>query len=191
VTAYILFELVQLGRFNKEHNYISNLHHLLTQTDNVRLKMVCYYALAKSYDKLNDIEQAHVNYKEAVKLFHQAIQDLIQYRRNTGEASGEFVSSMDEFVAISTSKIQTLSNAQEIQQVQEEIAKADDPEAKQKELEDEYSENFAHPYLAAGRGFIDDVILPSETREKLIKQLEVNQNKVDTVPKKKHDNLPL
>jgi len=72
-----------------------------------------------------------------------------------------------------------------------EIAKADDPEAKQKELEDEYSENFAHPYLAAGRGFIDDVILPSETREKLIKQLEVNQNKVDTVPKKKHDNLPL
>ncbi|HET8864405.1 MAG TPA: acyl-CoA carboxylase subunit beta [Gracilimonas sp.] len=72
-----------------------------------------------------------------------------------------------------------------------EIAKADDPEAKQKELEDEYSENFAHPYLAAGRGFIDDVILPSETRQKLIKQLEVAQNKVDTVPKKKHDNLPL
>lgn len=72
-----------------------------------------------------------------------------------------------------------------------EIAKADDPEARQKELEDEYSENFAHPYLAAGRGFIDDVILPSETREKLIKALEVSQNKVDTVPKKKHDNLPL
>lgn len=72
-----------------------------------------------------------------------------------------------------------------------EIANADDPEAKQKELEDEYSENFAHPYLAAGRGFIDDVILPSETRDKLIKQLEAAQNKVDSVPKKKHDNLPL
>ncbi len=72
-----------------------------------------------------------------------------------------------------------------------EIAKADEPEAKQKELEDEYSENFAHPYLAAGRGFIDDVILPSETRAKLIKQLEVSHNKVDSVPKKKHDNLPL
>jgi len=72
-----------------------------------------------------------------------------------------------------------------------EIAKADDPEAKQKELEDQYSENFAHPYLAAGRGFIDDVIMPSETRQKLIKQLEVCENKVDTVPKKKHDNLPL
>ena len=63
VTAYILFELVQLGRFNKEHNYISNLHHLLTQTNNLRLKMVCYYALGKSYDKLGDTDQAF-NYFE-------------------------------------------------------------------------------------------------------------------------------
>ncbi|EGI74034.1 putative protein-tyrosine sulfotransferase [Pseudoalteromonas distincta] len=58
VTAYILFELVQLGRFDKEHNYVSNLHHLLTQTSNLRLKMVCYYALANSYDALEDTEQA-------------------------------------------------------------------------------------------------------------------------------------
>ncbi|MFV1885464.1 MAG: acyl-CoA carboxylase subunit beta [Balneola sp.] len=72
-----------------------------------------------------------------------------------------------------------------------EIVTADDPEAKQKELEDEYSKEFAHPYKAAARGFIDDVILPSETREKLIKMMEVTQHKVDSVPKKKHDNLPL
>lgn len=72
-----------------------------------------------------------------------------------------------------------------------EIAKADDPEAKQKELEDQYSEEFAHPYKAAARGFIDDVILPSETRQKLIRAFELCQNKVDSVPKKKHDNLPL
>ncbi|MCC5914512.1 MAG: acyl-CoA carboxylase subunit beta [Balneolaceae bacterium] len=72
-----------------------------------------------------------------------------------------------------------------------EISKADDPEAKQKELEAQYSEEFAHPYKAAARGFIDDVILPSETRKKLIRALEVSQNKADTVPKKKHDNLPL
>lgn len=58
VTAYILFELVQLGRFDKEHNYISNLHHFLAQTHNLRFKMVCYYALAKSYDVLEDTEQA-------------------------------------------------------------------------------------------------------------------------------------
>ncbi|WP_457934671.1 sulfotransferase [Pseudoalteromonas sp. SCSIO 43210] len=68
VTAYILFELVQLGRFDKEHNYISNLHHLLMQTDNLRLKMVCYYALAKSYDKLEDIEQAFNYFVLANKL---------------------------------------------------------------------------------------------------------------------------
>lgn len=72
-----------------------------------------------------------------------------------------------------------------------EIAKAEDQAAKQKELEDLYSKEFAHPYRAAARGFIDDVILPSETRDKLIKALEICQHKVDTVPKKKHDNLPL
>jgi len=68
VTAYILFELVQLGRFDSEQNYISNLHHLLTQTNNLRLKMVCYYALAKSYDKLNDIDQA-INYYQLANKF--------------------------------------------------------------------------------------------------------------------------
>lgn len=72
-----------------------------------------------------------------------------------------------------------------------EIAKADDPAKKQEELEDQYSEEFAHPYKAAGRGFIDDVILPEETRQKLISAFELSQNKVDSVPKKKHDNLPL
>lgn len=72
-----------------------------------------------------------------------------------------------------------------------EIAKADDPEVKQKQLEDQYSEEFAHPYKAAARGFIDDVIFPSETRKKLIRALEISQNKADSVPKKKHDNLPL
>lgn len=72
-----------------------------------------------------------------------------------------------------------------------EIAKADNPEAKQKELEDQYSEEFAHPYKAAARGFIDDVILPGETRKKLIRAFELCQNKAERVPKKKHDNLPL
>jgi propionyl-CoA carboxylase beta chain len=72
-----------------------------------------------------------------------------------------------------------------------EITKAKNPDKKQKELEDQYSDEFAHPYKAAARGFIDDVILPSETRQKLIRAFEVCQNKVDRVPKKKHDNLPL
>ncbi len=72
-----------------------------------------------------------------------------------------------------------------------EIAKADNSEEKQKELEEQYSEEFAHPYKAAARGFIDDVIVPDETRRKLISAFELCQNKVDSVPKKKHDNLPL
>ena len=72
-----------------------------------------------------------------------------------------------------------------------EITEAEDPATKQKELEDQYSEEFAHPYKAAARGFIDDVILPSETREKLINMLDITRHKVDSIPKKKHDNLPL
>lgn len=72
-----------------------------------------------------------------------------------------------------------------------EIEKADDPAKKQQELEDEYKKEFAHPYKAAARGFIDDVIFPSETRKKLIRALEMSQNKVDSIPRKKHDNLPL
>lgn len=72
-----------------------------------------------------------------------------------------------------------------------EIAKADNPAEKQNELEEQYSEEFAHPYKAAARGFIDDVIVPDETRLKLISAFELCQNKVDSVPKKKHDNLPL
>ena len=72
-----------------------------------------------------------------------------------------------------------------------EISAADDPQAKQEELEARYAQEFAHPYKAAARGFIDDVILPSQTRQKLIAAMEMCQHKVDYVPKKKHDNLPL
>lgn len=72
-----------------------------------------------------------------------------------------------------------------------EIEAADDPEAKEKKLIEYYKEEFAHPYKAAERGFIDDVILPDETRQKLISALEISENKVDKIPHKKHDNLPL
>jgi propionyl-CoA carboxylase beta chain len=72
-----------------------------------------------------------------------------------------------------------------------EISTATDPAAHQAELEKEYEETFANPYRAARRGYIDDVILPNETRLKLIRALNVIRNKVDSVPRKKHDNLPL
>ncbi len=98
----------------------------------------------------------------------------------------------DYNVAWPTSEIAVMGTKGAVEIIfRKEIANADDPEAKQKELEDHYSEEFAHPYKAAARGFIDDVILPSETREKLISAFELCQNKVDSVPKRKHDNLPL
>ena len=72
-----------------------------------------------------------------------------------------------------------------------EIANADNPEEKLAEKEAEYAKEFAHPYRAASRGYVDDVILPEDTREKLIIAFESLENKVETLPKKKHGNIPL
>ena len=72
-----------------------------------------------------------------------------------------------------------------------EIAEATDHEAKWKEKENEYLEKFANPYGAAARGFIDEVILPEETRIKLIKAYKMLEQKVGDTPKRKHGNIPL
>ena len=72
-----------------------------------------------------------------------------------------------------------------------EIKAAEDPAQKEAEMIDEYRRTFASPYRAAERGFIDEIILPEETRPKLIKALESLKNKKDRMPEKKHDNLPL
>lgn len=72
-----------------------------------------------------------------------------------------------------------------------EIKNADDPEAKLKEKEAEYIEKFANPYGAAARGYIDEVITPAVTREKLMRAYKMLQNKVDERPKRKHGNIPL
>ena len=72
-----------------------------------------------------------------------------------------------------------------------EIAAADTPEAKRSELVHEYREHLANPYIAAQRGYIDDVIEPSETRPRLINALNMLQNKRDQNPPKKHGNIPL
>lgn len=71
------------------------------------------------------------------------------------------------------------------------ISEAEDHESKLKEKEAEYGELFANPYRAAARGFIDEVILPHQSREKLITAFTMLQNKVATMPKKKHGNIPL
>jgi len=72
-----------------------------------------------------------------------------------------------------------------------EIEAAADPEAKRKELLEQYREQFANPYITASRGFIDDVIEPRDTRLKIIGALEMLQNKTDSNPPKKHGNIPL
>ncbi len=72
-----------------------------------------------------------------------------------------------------------------------EIKAADDPVAKTAEKIKEYEEAFNVPYLAAKRGYIDDVILPSETRRRLISSLEAMCNKNEVLPPKKHGNIPL
>lgn len=72
-----------------------------------------------------------------------------------------------------------------------EISEAANPEAMLEEKVAEYTEKFANPYRAAERGFVDEVIVPSETREKLIKGFKMLENKVANLPRKKHGNIPL
>jgi propionyl-CoA carboxylase beta chain len=72
-----------------------------------------------------------------------------------------------------------------------EIAEAEDPEAAVRERENQYRREFAHPYIAAGRGYIDDVIDPRETRPRLISALDMLRNKRDDNPPRKHGNIPL
>jgi propionyl-CoA carboxylase beta chain len=72
-----------------------------------------------------------------------------------------------------------------------EIAEADDPELALTARDAEYREMFAHPYLAAERGYIDDVIEPADTRPRLIHALRLLRDKRDQNPWRKHGNIPL
>jgi len=72
-----------------------------------------------------------------------------------------------------------------------EISEAQDPAAKLAEKEAEYASKFATPYRAAQRGFIDEVIMPNETRRKLIKTFSALEGKEVDTPKRKHGNIPL
>ena len=72
-----------------------------------------------------------------------------------------------------------------------EIEKAEDPEKALEEKVEDYRKKFASPYIAAARGYVDDVIEPAATRQKLIRALQILSTKVDSNPKKKHGNIPL
>jgi acetyl-CoA carboxylase carboxyltransferase component len=72
-----------------------------------------------------------------------------------------------------------------------EMMNASDPDALRAELVDEYTERYATPYIAAERGYVDDVIDPAETRQVLIRSLEMLSTKREELPKRKHGNMPL
>ena len=72
-----------------------------------------------------------------------------------------------------------------------ELAEADDPETKRQELIEDYKRRFASPYVAASRGFIDDVIEPKDTRKRLIATLRTLRGKRVQRPSRKHGNIPL
>ena len=72
-----------------------------------------------------------------------------------------------------------------------ELDEAEDAGAAEAEQIEEYRERFANPYIAAARGYVDDVIDPRETREQLISALDMLQNKRDKNPARKHGNIPL
>jgi acetyl-CoA carboxylase carboxyltransferase component len=72
-----------------------------------------------------------------------------------------------------------------------ELTQAEDPVKRKAELVAEYREKFANPYIAASRGYVDDVIEPHETRPRLINSLEMLSNKRDSNPPKKHGCIPL
>ncbi len=72
-----------------------------------------------------------------------------------------------------------------------EISEAEDSVAELKSKVDEYTDKFANPYKAANRGYIDEVINPADTREKLLKAFKMLENKATNLPRKKHGNIPL
>jgi propionyl-CoA carboxylase beta chain len=71
------------------------------------------------------------------------------------------------------------------------IAASPTPNARRQRLIDDYKARFANPYTAAERGYVDDVIVPHETRPKVITALEALQTKRDPGPRRKHGNIPL
>jgi propionyl-CoA carboxylase beta chain len=71
------------------------------------------------------------------------------------------------------------------------LAKSETPDILRKELTEEYEERYSNPYLAAERGFIDDVIDPAETRRIIARSLDILRGKREELPKRKHGNVPL
>jgi acetyl-CoA carboxylase carboxyltransferase component len=98
----------------------------------------------------------------------------------------------DVVYAWPTAEIAVMGAAGAVNVIQRrEISAAEDAESRRAELIADYERRFNNPYLAAERGLVDDVIEPRETRPRLIRALEMLRTKRDTLPPKKHGNIPL
>jgi acetyl-CoA/propionyl-CoA carboxylase carboxyl transferase subunit len=73
----------------------------------------------------------------------------------------------------------------------DELEEAEDPEQRRDQLIEEYREQFANPYTAADRGYVDDVLEPADTRPQLVSDLDMLRSKRKTNPDRKHGNIPL
>jgi acetyl-CoA/propionyl-CoA carboxylase carboxyl transferase subunit len=73
----------------------------------------------------------------------------------------------------------------------DELDAAEDPEERRDELIEEYREEFANPYTAADRGFVDAVVEPTETRARLVDDLSILRSKREDGPDRKHGNMPI
>jgi acetyl-CoA carboxylase carboxyltransferase component len=71
------------------------------------------------------------------------------------------------------------------------LADAEDPDRERQRLVDEYNQTYANPFIAAGLGYLDDVIEPAATRRHLVEALNALRNKKQVLPAKKHGNIPL
>ena len=78
-----------------------------------------------------------------------------------------------------------------ISSVKKEIKAADDPDAVRKEKIDEYEEKFNNPYVAASLGYVDDIIEPATSRQRIISAFDMLSTKRESLPAKKHGNIPL
>jgi acetyl-CoA carboxylase carboxyltransferase component len=71
------------------------------------------------------------------------------------------------------------------------LADSPDPEARRAELVDEYTKRYANAYVAAERGYVDDVIDPADTRRVIVRSLDLLASKHEELPRRKHGNIPL
>jgi acetyl-CoA carboxylase carboxyltransferase component len=72
-----------------------------------------------------------------------------------------------------------------------ELVDSADPVARRAELVDDYTERYANPYVAAERGYVDDVIDPADTRRVIVRSLDLLASKREELPRRKHGNIPL